>query len=256
MIDIAESMYDGTTKMLTGPGMLLTTLNPSDNFGLAIPINLITFVCLEFSQGTIRNKIIAGHSKHKIYASLFISGLILAFSLLFTYVGLCTLIGFAFGGFNLDEPITSLTSVVAMMSMGAKIDAIYILEMLATATVVYIAIISFTIFFATLFRSIGPCIPIVIIVIMMLAFGSYVDLLEIFLGEEVDVSAIVNIVKYLNPLYVISGGGASTAVNYSTGESFISIQTDAFIATIVNNLVYAGLFYMGGTFIFAKRDVK
>ena len=59
MIDLGVEGLAGDTdvKFLTGPNMLLTSFNPTSNFGLAIPICLITFTCLEFTQGTIRNKI-------------------------------------------------------------------------------------------------------------------------------------------------------------------------------------------------------
>ena len=67
---------DGLFRMASGQNLLITSLSPTQNFGLSVPINLITFTVLEFTQGTIRNKIIAGNSKGKIYASLFISGLI------------------------------------------------------------------------------------------------------------------------------------------------------------------------------------
>ena len=80
----------GGQKLLTGPNMLLNSFSPVQNFGIAIPVNLISFTCLEFTQGTIRNKIIAGNSKFKIYASLCLSGLLFTFALLLVYVGICT----------------------------------------------------------------------------------------------------------------------------------------------------------------------
>ena len=66
-------------KYLDGQSMLLNSMSPVQNYGIAIPVNLISFTCLEFTQGTIRNKIIAGNSKFKIYASLCLSGLIFSF---------------------------------------------------------------------------------------------------------------------------------------------------------------------------------
>ena len=66
-------MFMQEGKALTGPTMLFTSLSPIQNYGFALPINLISFICLEFSQGSIRNKIIAGNSKLKIYISLCVS---------------------------------------------------------------------------------------------------------------------------------------------------------------------------------------
>lgn len=251
LIDIGLGTFGENIKFLSGPNMLLTSLSPVDNFGLAIPICLITFICLEFSQGTIRNKIIAGHSKFKIYSALMISGLILTFSLLLVYVGLCTLLGTIFGGFDLEQPIVLLTLTI----LGAYSDGVYIAQMLVTAIVVYISIVSYTIFFAALFRNIGPCIPVVIIALLMLSVGGS---MVAMIGDALENEALVNFVKIVDPLYVLSGGGTteSYVVVNDTPKAYVSIETGAFVATIVNNLVYAALFFVGGAFIFIKRDVK
>lgn len=251
LIDLGLGTFGENIKFLSGPNMLLTSLSPVDNFGLAIPICLITFICLEFSQGTIRNKIIAGHSKFKIYSALMISGLILTFSLLLVYVGLCTLLGTIFGGFDLEQPIVLLTLTI----LGAYSDGVYIAQMLVTAIVVYISIVSYTIFFAALFRNIGPCIPVVIIALLMLSVGGS---MVAMIGDALENEALVNFVKIVDPLYVLSGGGTteSYVVVNDTPKAYVSIETGAFVATIVNNLVYAALFFIGGAFIFIKRDVK
>lgn len=256
LIDLGLNDLAGDNiKFLTGPNMLLTSFNPVDNFGLAIPICLITFVCLEFSQGTIRNKIIAGHSKFKIYSALLISGLVLAFALVIVYAGLCTLLGTIFGGFDLNKPIMTITLTIS----GGYVDGLYIFQTLIVAMVVYICIVSFTVFFAALFRNIGPCIPVIVLVLMMLSLGgSIVNMLAEMPEEILDVRGLVTFVKIVDPLYVISGGGVESKmfVENDTQKTYMSYETGAFIATIINNLVYAGLFYAGGALIFMKRDVK
>lgn len=253
MIDLGLEGLTGAEdfKFLTGPNMLLTSLNPTSNYGLAIPICLITFICLEFSQGTIRNKIIAGHSKFKIYTSLVLSGLVLTFALLIAYAGLCTLIGIIFGGFDLSNPIVLLTLSIS----GAYAEPIYIVQMLLTAVVVYICIVCYTVFFAALFRSVGPCIPIVIIALIMLSLGGS---LIASIGSILEDEALINFVKIVDPLFVISGGGSemSYMVKNEKMVEYVSLDTSAFVATIINNLVYAAIFYAGGTLIFMKRDVK
>lgn len=252
LIDLGiEGLAGESIKFLTGPNMLLTSLNPVDNFGLAIPICLITFTCLEFSQGTIRNKIIAGHSKFQIYASLVLSGIVLTFALLIVYTGICTLIGIVFGGFDLSNPIIILTLSIS----GAYAEPLYIIQMLIIAVVVYIAIVSYTVFFAALFRNIGPCIPVVIIVLMMLSLGGSIVAM---IGEVLESDTLVNIVKIVDPLYVISGGGTdfTYVIENDSAKQYVSLETGAFVANIINNLVYAAVFFVGGALIFVKRDVK
>ena len=251
-IDLSmESLFGENIKFLTGPNMLLTSFNPADNFGLAIPICIITFICLEFTQGTIRNKIIGGHSKFKIYLALFLSGLVLAFSLLLVYSGLCTLIGIIFGGFDLSQPIVTFSLTVS----GGYVDGLYIFKMIVIAIMVYTSLVSFTVFIAALFRNIGPCIPVVVIALMMLSLGAS---LVIAIGDLFENDALIKAVMIIDPLYVISGGGLETADFYENDvpKSYMVINNGAFISNIINNLVYAGIFFAGGELIFMKRDVK
>ena len=250
-LDVALEMGNGGSRFLTGPSMLLNSLSPVQNFGIAIPVNLISFICLEFSQGTIRNKIIAGHSKFKIYTSLMISGLIFAFILLGVYLLLCTGLGTIFGGFDLNKEI--FLGITA-----AKIDGLYLFQMLVVCFFTYVSIVSFTVFISTLFRQIGPSIPVVMVILMILYLSASIvgtivsssaDIME---GME-DLEAFGEFLKVTNPLYVISGGGAKYTFKDVTT---IKLETSAFIFAICNNIVYAIAFFVGGAILFKKRDVK
>lgn len=226
----------------TGQSMLVNSVSPVQNFGIAIPVNLISFICLEFSHGTIRNKIIAGNSKFKIYSSLLIGGLVFAFSLLFAYMGLSTLLGTIFGGFDLEKTIIVGTSVG-----GAKLTGDFIWKLLLICVVCYIGIVSFTVFFATLFRNIGPTIPVVMMTLLLLYVGGVVvgtmDTLE------VESNALMNAIKILDPLYSLG--------NYSINDDgYAFITNTALISSLIVNLTYAAIFFAGGAVIFAKRDVK
>ena len=275
-------------KMLTGQSMLVTSFSPVQNFGIAIPINVVSFVILEFTQGTIRNKIIAGHSKLKIYASLYLSGLVLAFSLLLMYVGVCTLFGTIIGGFDLD------VATMVGTGMGAKISAEFIIKYVVIALLTYTSLVSFAVFLATLFRSMGPCIPLVMISIFGLYFlavilGTVIMTTEsiiagcngtiaeatLQLTTETDPEAIQalnlsiemskqtiestqptvdalhiaeNIVKCIDPLYAIS----STTIK----DGVATIDNYTFFTGIGTNIVYAAAFFIGGACLFKKRDVK
>ena len=78
LIDLGISQLndDGkiTHMLCTGQSLLVSSWSPTQNFGLAIPITLITLTVLEFTNGTIRNKVISGYSKTKIYLGLYFTG--------------------------------------------------------------------------------------------------------------------------------------------------------------------------------------
>ena len=266
---LQNAVGDGM-KMLSGQGMLISSFSPAQNFGIAIPINLISFTYLEFSQGSIRNKIIAGHSKAKIYASLFLSGLVFAFSLLIVYVGLCTALGSIFGGFDPNGMAVGGTT-----SLGMIVSPAYLWKFVILAFLSYLTIVSFTVFIATVFRSMGPSIPVVMLVVMgaylipmilgaissgltMSAQAAYVaefhqtPTMEELRSYDETVKTFIdisNVLKVVDPFYGI-------AATETTMEGVAVIDNLTLFGGIASSIVYSTLFFLAGMNIFRKRDVK
>lgn len=225
----------------TGHNLFISALSPAQNFGIAIPVNLITFTVLEFTQGTIRNKIIAGNSKSKIYFSLILSGLVFTFALIISYSLLCLGLGSIFGGFDINGSI-----------MSGKINPEFFWKIIVLSILAYILITIVTIFFATLLRNIGPCIPIVILLLLGCYLSSTIIGAFAILGDEVDIiKNLLQILKILNPLHSLA-----TYSSDIVGSEAIKIENDAFIAEVINNVVYSAIFLGFGLLIFKKRDIK
>ena len=237
MLIDSQTIGHGKHLFCTGNNLFVSSFSPVQNYGLAIPINLITFVVLEFSNGIIRNKIITGNSKFKIYLSLFLTGLVFTLSLVFTYVGLCTLLGTIVGGFN-PNGVGSVGVSQALLTPD------YIYKFFITAVLIYVTMTAFIVFFATLLRNVGPCIPICIVTPMILCFVLPTIITALPNGKE-----LAEISSYLNPFHVfaspeIQGGGVA------------SISNSMMIATTISNLFWTAVFTGFGTLIFVKRDVK
>ena len=227
-------------KLISGEMMFISSLSPTQNFGLAIPINLIVFTVGEFTHGSIRNKIIAGYSKAKIYASLCINGLFFAFSLLLVYVLLCLGLGCLFGGYS--------GTLRSFLGFGYASD--YVPKLLLIAILSYVSITSFTVFFSALFRSIGPAIPVVIIVILFAAFAGTIA------SSFADKEALIWIARIIDPLYAF---GAGELLNVGESQAVKTVQTitnETLICGCLSNVAYAIGFFLGGMFLFKKRDVK
>ena len=241
---IVSGTLGSSQRLLTGETMLTNSLSPVANFGIAIPVNLITFTVLEFSQGTIRNKIIAGYSKFKIYVSLYLFGLIFSLSLLSIYVGLCTSIGSIYGGF---DPYGS-----GFTSFGSFTPT-YLWRLVLTTFISYLFIVSFTVFFSTLFRQIGGAIPVVIVVLFFFYFVAVIaSTLTLGAGPDNQFKTVIDTLKFVDPLFA----PCASVVEFN-GESAILVIDDlALIGNIVSNLVYTSIFFILGVFIFKKRDVK
>lgn len=248
-LDDMDAEADIGIKFISGQGMLINSMSPAQNYGLAIPINLITFICLEFSQGTIRNKIIAGHSKFKIYVSLFIGGLIFAFGLLGVYLLICTGLGTIFGGFNLEENVYLLTGV-------AQVTPEYLVKMIVICVVTYISIVSFAIFISTAFRSVGPSIPLVLVPIMICYFAAMISSV-LSLLDSPGVEGFMNVMRIVDPLYAIGAIETKTVIIDEANYNIVAnMSNETFIAGICNNLVYAAIFFTAGSVLFKRRDVK
>ena len=239
---------------VSGLTMFISSLSPSSNFGLVVPVNLITFTVLEFNHGSIRNKIIAGHSKQKVYLSLFINGLVFTIALMTVYsllsLGLGSFVGW----------LLSFNENLASMDVLSNYTSDFLPKLIVIALLCYISIVSFTIFFATLFRNIGPSIPVVLLVIVFLSTAA--SIVAIFLQDN---EGLLWTFRIIDPMFAL-GAGESVVVGQATviidgmeiiqDETKATISTETFVSGIISNLVYTGLFFGGGLLIFSKRDIK
>lgn len=238
----------------TGQSLFIASLSPAQNFGIAIPVNLITFTVLEFTQGTIRNKIITGNSKSKIYFNLVLSGLVFTIALIATYSLLCLALGSICGGFDINGSIMSTSNVIASLMGNVTINGEFFLKLVILALLAYVLITIVTIFFATLFRNIGPSIPVVILLLMVCYIGATVfgTIASVGEGEDIPdyIKNIAAFMKIANPFYSLTVYG----VNTETAKYVIT--NEYFWWEVGNNLVYSVIFLLGGWLIFRKRDVK
>lgn len=268
LIDLGISFIDGNGgpiehNFATGQSLLVSSWSPTQNFGLAIPINLITFTVAEFSAGTIRNKIISGYSKTKIYLGLYFTGLVYTLALISTYVLICFGLGCAFGGFNPNGNIFSATSM-----SGGQITPEFIWKIIVLSLLAYTVIASMTIFFASLFRIIGPTIPVVIILIIACSFmGTIAQVLMLFNdGEDATtvsqiMTGVGKFLKAVNPLHSLLIYDTKVTIVNPEPEVYdyvttVGISWSSFWTEVANNLVYIAAFFTGGLLLFRKRDVK
>ena len=239
-------------RFITGEAMFLQSLSPVQNFGIAIPVNLISFTVLEFTQGTIRNKIIAGNSKFKIYASLFLSGLVFSLSLITVYALLSLGLGCAFGGgYHAGEG--SISGFII-----SKTSAQYTWRLIIVTLCAYISITSFAILIATLTRQIGGSIPIVIIILLVCYISATIISGIAFQDEESrsKYEALVWALRIINPLYATASNETELVSEGSNVVAYKVIQDETLISSIISNAFYTALFFFVGAIIFKKRDVK
>ena len=179
--------------LCNGQSLFVGSFSPLQNFGIAIPINLVSFIVLEFSHGTVRNKIISGHSKLSVFLATVLSTVILSLLWIGAYVGISTGLGSLLGFAGFDP------NGVAYMS--GQVSPEYLIKLGILALFCYVLIACIATFFATLFRNIGPSIAVVLLMIAGLYLGATLIGLP---------SAIwVNDITLLDPLSIHSPSSVS-----------------------------------------------
>lgn len=217
--------------MCNGQSFYISSLSPTQNFGLAVPINLIIFTIGEFNCGTVRNKIIAGHKKISIYFSLLLIGLIFTISVMAVYFGLSVGIASIIGGF--DKYGTTMLSEF-------RPEYLYQFPIMALAT--YVFIVSFTICVCVAIRNIGGVMPIVMLTVMILYFAAFIpSTINIF--EETEKMSWQ---AFVNPMYTFGAFGIVAP----------KLDTTWFASSIICPLIWAIIFFGLGVLSFKKSDIK
>lgn len=80
--------------------MFFTAFALSDNLGLVLPVLLSIILSKDFSQGTVRNKIISGYSRRQIFLSMFTVCFAVLFGVLTAHATLSMLVSLIFFPFG------------------------------------------------------------------------------------------------------------------------------------------------------------
>jgi ABC-type transport system involved in multi-copper enzyme maturation permease subunit len=226
---------------LSGNYALLVSTAPGSNFTLTVPINLIVFTVGEFTYGTIRNKVIAGISKTKIYLGLFITGLLFTFILVTAYVSLMVAVGSIVGGFDPSK------------IGGGQFIGLYIVYTICT----FVFVTALSVFFASLIRAIGGSTPIVIVLLVMLSLIPLFTFLAQFATKSI--SAVNHWSMWINPLYMNGFYSNNIVSLFAQSDSKIDAfkqSTDMILAGILTPLLWSAVLVVSGLLIFNKRDIK
>ena len=175
---------------------------------------------MNFLNGTIRNKVICVDIKEEnIYLSLLISSLVIGLSLFLISALINLLFGslvLGYEGFNGDE-----------FCLFLKVAGIGLL--------VYSTIIAFTVFIATLVRSLGFTLIIAIISTVILSMFSSLA------AFQEDLTVFYDIVSMLPHFQLIS---------------IVEMDNNLVIKSIITTVIYLSLFTGLGILLLKKRDIK
>ncbi len=95
-----DSLGDMMSDMVTAKSQFFAAFSLGNNFGLIVPVLLAIVLCKDFSYGTVRNKIIGGHTRKNIFLSLFIVCAVSMFAVIFLHALLTLFVSLIFFDFQ------------------------------------------------------------------------------------------------------------------------------------------------------------
>lgn len=238
-------LYFGLNSLLSAVGeesfvifyakdILGASFAPLSNFGLALPIFICIIINKDFSYGTVRNKIICGHSRISIYISLLISTIIL--------MSIC-IFGYVLVGFGLSSLLLEYSAITTFVN-----DIGYICLTILFGLIGYILLACIIVFFSTVMKNIGLAIVtyfgfsfLLTILATVLSIGSS------FMPANNEVLiTIMEVLSNINIFYLFSN-----VIGYVESYSIANI-----LYIILDVIILGSLVTFLGIILFKKKDLK
>ena len=231
-IELGSMLFSGETA-------LINSLNPTSNFGLMVPVNLVVFTIGEFTYGTIRNKIIAGHKKSSIYLSLLGTGFVFTTVLMVAYCFLSWAFGSLLGGVHADGVSGETIGYIILYGFFS-----------------YVFIMTASVFVGSLIRSIGGSLPIIIILLLFLGLvPTIINISAAFDGSQGSLLEYLpaRIAMWIDPLFMLglySGTVMSMLITQTENV------TEMILAGILVPVFWSIVLALLGLKLFQYRDIK
>lgn len=220
---LAELEAIGMSISFSGKSVFVSSMSLTNNFGLILPVLIGILVCRDFTTGTVRNKIISGHSKASVYLSHAVSAAATGAALFALY----SLLSLAFG--------------VLILGYGSEFNSgelIYLIKTLLMGILIFAAVISLAVFFSAITRNTGVTIVLQIFSsLFIMVLGTVPMMLPNVPGW------LENLLKF-NPAYQINVVASGTVSN------------EIFIISLISSAAYIAILTLAGTLIFRKADQK
>lgn len=213
-----------------GDLLISNVFSPIMSFSYIFAVFPVIVIMMDFGNGTIRDKVIHGYTRHQIFAAHFIISLIYSAVLTLLFTAVYTICGFCAFGVDAIKPEMTSTFLVY-----------YALGYLG---VVLIAAIGCGL--ALSFLNAGAIILTIIGVLVFTNLGTILELIFYYAGLE-------NYDHFLCLLPTFYTSRLSQFIAYRSPDG---LDLAYIIEAIVGPLVLSGGFYALGTFVFNKRDFK
>lgn len=223
---------DITLSLFSSSSLIKSAFSVSDNIGLVIVIFSVIFVSLDIVNGTLRNKVIAGHSRTSIYCSHLLASIIYNLIMIAIYASITIVLTLVLFKRSEPMPADELKGLIYSIIIGL-------------ATYVFIATV--TTFLALILGSIAPSIILTVAYTMVIAFLTMLFFFVFQMGivEDTEKFEPLKYVLYFIPLF--ANGSTLTVAE---------VDSTVFIEGMISYLVFGGLNVFLGLLAFNKKDLK
>lgn len=223
---------DVTFGLFSASSLIKTSFSVSDNMGLVIIIFSVIFVSLDIVNGTLRNKVIAGHSRTSIYCSHLLSSIIYNLVMIIIYTSITTLLTLLL--FKRNNPFSAdeIRGLVYSIILGL---------------VTYVFVATVTTFLALILGSIAPSIILTVAYTMVIAFVTMIFFL-IFQWGAIEDAERFEPLKYILYFIPLFANGSTLTV--------AEVNNTVFIEGMVSYLLFGGLNVFLGLLAFNRKDLK
>lgn len=216
---------------INAKAMFFSSFSLGNNFGLILPVFVAIILCKDFSNGTIRNKIICGKSRGSIYFSMLTTCAILTCAFIFAHAVLTLLVSLLF----FDYQPTAFTAG----------DFGYLMASLALELLIYLLVSVLLTFFIVYMKNSGLSIVMYFVVLfVMIIVGSVAQTFMMLADPE---AASYGFLEFL------STSNAFTTTAIGTGTSY---EAKDILYIVIPNLSITLLLAALGYFSFRKKDIK
>lgn len=226
-------MDDELLGLLTdSKSMFFSAFATGNNFGLILPILLSLVLCKDFGYGTVRNKIICGKSRAKIFFSMFFSGTIVMCGTILLHALLTLGIALCFFPYQAEKFTAN--------SFG------YMMLSILFSLMIYVFISAFVCLLCVSMKNAELAVIIYVAANLISNILGGIISAATLIGPSFDkfpteLFEILSKINLFNATYIGKG------MTYSTGDV---------LCLVIASLVGTGLCLLLGVTVFRKKDIK
>lgn len=232
--EITEAM-EMLGMSINAKSMFFSSFSLGNNVGLILPVLLAIILCKDFSQGTVRNKIISGSSRTSVFFSMYT-------------VCYCVL----FGVILLHALLTLLFSLLFFPYQAtpfAASDLGYFLLSLLLEVLLYAFVTALLSYLCANAKNVGIAIVLYVSIVMIMTIvTSILQVAEMVLVTEPDGQSTLKVIEFLQSINVFNFG---TVIGTGTAYSIKTLLCCIFTPLVCT----AGILGLG-VLKFKRKDLK